>query len=376
MKNKILLTFVLIFLILSLIACDINIISNTEDNSDHNSSDWESELMGENNNQNDAVSGGKKISGFITRASLFSEGLAFVCIDTEEVTYCINKKGEIVFEINENIFKNSYWFYGEFNNGHILINGKVCDTKGNLTSPEDVGVTKFYDFAFNGGYIIAERITSTYNSSKKELGVMDFDFKWVLEPSEIIYDAVSDQLWTSEYYNTESRCFNGYIYFEGCGKYLNISTGDIVNEIDVEIPSHAWSTATGSFYSHNGKEMLKAIEGAVDRSDFVNGKAAVLFYNDEVYTYYYTVIDDQGSFAFEPVKIEGRSGVRIGGFDGEYVLVENVIENMYYCYNAKGEFCGNLEEDGYVKLYDGVILVSGQYEAPVYYNPDFTRLFQ
>lgn len=323
---------------------------------------------------------GKKISGKLTEASVFSDGLAFVCIDGKSnITYCINKEGYIVFELNKDLGGVSGEIFKYFKNGYALIDGGVCNTKGEITYPEDVGVTKFYDIAFEGGYIVAEKVTASYSSTKKELGIMNMKFEWVLEPSEKLYEDLSENLWTCESINTKSCYSNEFVYFDGCQKYLEIATGNIYRSMPA-------SFKAGS-YSVN----LNMYDNAVKATQYIDGKAAVLFYNDNAKKYFFTLVDKNGNFLFDPVEIKDYvySSVSIDmEFDGEHFVITNVHDGAHInilSYNSVGELIGELNTESYPyagygwDLKDGVIVLRGAYNTAgtcYYLNPDLTPLFE
>lgn len=337
---------------------------------------------------------GKKISGQITAASPFSEGLAFVCLDgDEEKTYCINKDGYIVFELDMDLAVN-----GEINekfvNGFVVLNSNsntqksVCDTKGKITTPEEVGVTDFCGLALEGGYLIVEKITSDYSSSKKEMGVMNTNFEWVVELSESIYEQIGGLTPIPMY--TTSFFYNDICYFEDSKKYLNLKTGEVTDGIDMALPSNAWQRSGDNTYRDHNENVLLDLSDisnvtlSTTGTGFVNGKSPISFHNQESGTYFFTVINEKGEFLFEPIEQS-----KIGGFcfDGEYLIVfdETMSISNMKCYDLSGKLLGELNTETIEKnrLYsceinDGVITVYSKYNFSAkcyYFNPDFTELF-
>lgn len=69
-----------------------------------------------------------------------------------------------------------------FQNGLMLFNGNIYDKSGKVTTPESLGVTSF--IKWDGTYLLAEKITSDYASTKKELGVLNKTLEWVLPLAE------------------------------------------------------------------------------------------------------------------------------------------------------------------------------------------------
>ena len=368
--KKIISFFLILILILSLSSC--NLISN---NPDYNN--LKPNIFKE------------KISGQITIGTKFSEGLAFVSIEGDNnTTYCIDKNGYVVFKIdNYSLPKpNPLFFQGidssGFINGYTIINKGVCDTKGNITYPSDVGVTSFLSSAFSDRYIIAEKITSDYQSSTYEMGIMNMKFQWVVEPSEEYYRNGKDGIYYS----------NGFITLTQ-NKYFNTKTGKIVNTIPTQQPSVPSIDIT-------------KYENAVEATKFYNNKAAIIFYNDSVRKFYFTLADTSGTFLFEPKEVENFTATTNTfvapwydvdlEFDGEYIIVSKYAirhgmkDHVLKIYNIKGEFIGEINtstlrageyfcsiDDGVISLYGTTSAISSNSKSwCYYYKPDGTLLFE
>lgn len=325
----------------------------------------------------------QKLEGKITGASDFNDGYALVCVNgNENTTYCIDKKGNIIFQIGKD-FSVSGKIYQKIENGHLSTTKGIYDMTGKLTRPEDVGASQFYDVAFSGGYILVAKVTADYSSTKKEIGVMNFAYEWVVEPSEEIYTAIEKDLSHLTAMNHQSYYYEGYIYFAYSDCYLNVTTGEILETIGQNAPSAEWTySSKGKFGDIKGNVMLdltvhdniKLIYG----TKFVNGKAPVMFHNAEARMWFFTLVDEQGNFQFEPVQIPDMPTVGKVCFDGEYLLFADhyLSENHVQCYNAQGEQLG-VYKDSYgfsSDLLDGVICIEGRNQC-YYYNPDFTPLF-
>lgn len=124
----------------------------------------------------------------IVFSSVYSDGVAVINIRTEENTaYVINKSGKIVFSFPLKEGYSSYTVSNmKFQNGLLIYEGKCYAKDGTVTLPETVGATAFVEY--DGTHIIAEKITSDYASAKKELGVLNSDFQWIVSPSEGCYE--------------------------------------------------------------------------------------------------------------------------------------------------------------------------------------------
>ena len=329
---------------------------------------------------------GKKISGEITGASAFSEGLAFVCVnDDKEKTYCINKEGYIVFELNFRVVDGMGKIDSKFINGLAKVGEGICDTKGKVTMPADVGVTTFCDIALEGGYIVAEKVTSDFESSKKELGVMNTKLEWIVNPKESIYNATGGISMIPD--NTQCFYYNDYFYFEDTQKYLNLTTGEIKEQLD-SFPSKQWVNSDKNFYDYENKEMLNLESNLTINmpagSRFVDGKAPVRFINNETNKYYFTMIDENGKFLFDPVEtIAFQNFV----FDGDKILIldQSINPKTIVCYSAEGKQLGSIDTESIVKnhsfscyISEDVILLKAARNFKYtyyYYNCDFTQLF-
>lgn len=339
---------------------------------------------------------GKKINGEIIAASSFSEGLAFVCVDNnQEKTYCINKDGYIVFELDENISINGE-ISDKFTNGFAVLNAHstnkniLCDTNGNIKTPEDIGVSNFSELGLEGGYLIVEKITSDYSSSKKEMGVMNTNFEWVVDLSESIYNEIGGIQITPLYNN--SFFYNDICYFDYCEKCLNLKTGEVSYNVDFELPSNLWQSYTDCTYrdyNENTVLDLSNVDNLTNVGKFIKGKAPVKFYNEQSGTYFFTLINETGEFLFEPIEADKIANI---SFDGEYIVIIGDIvrsNKNLKCYDTNGTLLGQLDTSTIAKNYsytcevsDGVITVWASYNnlqtyssKCYYFNPDFTELF-
>lgn len=332
---------------------------------------------------------GKKIKGEITAASVFSEGLAFVCLDGNMgKIYCIDKQSNIVFEFENNIEYALDNIPIKFEQGYALINDAICDTEGKFVYPEDVEVTKFYDFALKGGYIIAERVVADYNSSKKELGIMNTKFEWVLQPSEKMYSKLEEGLFSATYGVNESFYSDNYIYFSGCRKYLNIETGEVLESIKTRLSSETWDyNIDRTMINASGEVMvnLRNLENieSTGNNTYKNGKIPLVFYNQDVAKRFWTLADEKLNFLFDPIEMVDYSVESYSNwikFDGEYIVFYDEPTKKLRSYNSNGKFLNELTVEklltGYIE--DGVILLvsdgtnSKEYR---YYNADLTPLF-
>ena len=127
----------------------------------------------------------------IVLSSAYSEGLAVVNLKSEKnIAYVIDKSGKIIFsfELEEESAYRPYTVRNmAFQKGLLVYNGICYDKTGRVILPESAGVTSFLEIA-DGEYIIAEKVVADYANAKKELGVMNMNFEWIVPLGEGAYN--------------------------------------------------------------------------------------------------------------------------------------------------------------------------------------------
>lgn len=153
---------------------------------------------GGNNNSGNTPGGDQNGGGAVAEAdvnvedivfsSAYSEGVAVINLRAEENTaYVIDKNGKIIFNFPLEDGYSSYTIRNmKFQNGLLIYGGKLYAKDGTVILPESVGATAFVEY--DGTHVIAEKITSDYASSKKELGVLNAELSWVVSPTEGCYE--------------------------------------------------------------------------------------------------------------------------------------------------------------------------------------------
>lgn len=334
----------------------------------------------------------QKFEGTLYLTTPFSEGKALASTSGNGNTVCIDKNGNVLFSLDVSIAS----YQSSFKSGLILLpDGRFCDSKGSLTAPADVGVTKFYDAALEGGYIIVEVIESTFDSTSKKIGVMNTDFEWVYQPSEELYPQIKIQ----ESVYSSDRYYDGYLYMASKKTFWNLKTGEITAECSVEIPCDAWITYSDNTYRDLSGNSIKLsgqdiANNVFDIGNFVNAKAPVVYYNSEAKASYFNYVDENGGFSFEPVKVFDYMA-HIVMQDETTVLIGRGSSStgckLIRSYDRDGNFLGELDLLAFgtrmswniTSFEDGIIVVQGyrtvlgqgsSYETYVY-DRSFNRLF-
>ena len=205
-------------------------------------------ITGCNDADGTRASGRKRKSNIITNAWGYSNGYMFVQFDnSNEETYCIDKKGKIVFTLDGNYscvigFHNDIAAVQECESKEIYL----CDISGNLIAAEDVGGTAFMlDSSeiivnmFKDGYIPVKQTTTSYTGSTDKLGIIDPSLNFITEFDESFYEDFYESGYSamalSWYGYVEiGEYYDGYIFITnsyGGGSYIDLRTGEISRDI-------------------------------------------------------------------------------------------------------------------------------------------------
>lgn len=378
-------------------------VSESENNAD------ESGINENDANESDAAEEGKKISGTITACSDFSEGKAFVkTADNDNVTYCIDKSGRVLFEIRERVDTGLGEIIStEFKNSIAIVNlgsttNFLCTSTGEIIHPEDLGVTEFYGIALESGYIIATQIGATYNSTSKKAGVLNTDLEWIVELNEDFYKNISDEkgrvfipFETYGAYGGGTFCSGNILYMIDTKQYVDLNTGKIldIEDVSISVPSSAWdyewTLYDCQYVDTIGNVMLDLnYENMNSLDQFNNGFAAIKFHNRDAGKYYFSLINESGKLAFEPIVIDLADngwGYNIQT-DGNTVIISQNSGTNAKSYDINGNFIASIDLESLdgknrsykLRLSDGVIIVTSSYSLGDYkchlFTPDFTPI--
>lgn len=335
-----------------------------------------------------------RISGY----DVYSEGLALVRLDgNRDTTYCINKQGEIIFTLDG-------FYSGTFLNGLAFVkNGYgdilICDTTGNLTNCEDLGITSFvayssyYGYYWFGDYIVVQISSSTYTGPIEKIGIMNSKLEYVVQPSESLYEVFQKYINSGFVYENYLIKASGTNWVNS--SILDLSTGTevqdvqtIINSISSPYESDFWDTARYDYkYIHikTGETVLDLEEYDTISSigDFQNGTAPIIFEatSNAGTKEYFTLIKENGTFCFEPIELPStRYFVKTDG--DKYLLYNkkndwNMIETTLVMFDQSGMICQlPLEDSGtrYIDFADSVIHVKSD-DNIIFYDLDLTPLF-
>ena len=287
----------------------------------------------------------------------YSDGLLLVKLKQTGDICCTDKEGNIRFTVYESAY-NEYFVSCGFNGKHAVIeavNKKdpskteylLCNRSGQLISAGRIGADSFvFDLEvsedmFRDGYLLAIKSViiepevetdkeDKENKEKKEktveqMAVFNSDLEVVSDFSEAFFSAYS---------KGKFNCYSdGFLYQLSRLSYLDLNTGNIgedKRELRSRMPSEhksdfweLYSSDKDKYGIFDSRDMTldskfkaKDIELAIDLAPqrnyihsvapFNSGSAGVVFKDEEERTapkYYFTLIDESGSFMFEPEKV-------------------------------------------------------------------------
>jgi hypothetical protein len=394
-------------LLFSLLACSAG-GNNTNGSDDDESTEGGSENGGENDgDENDGGNANKEKIDLarVTYTTSFREGKALVRygeVSSDEYydLHCIDKAGNILFTVEDVGGSGVSGFYGGYTTLLMEENGKsvvcLCNEKGEIIKPSDVGATSFLIDADSyytqtlellaDGYIFAEKKTSDFSGVSAEAAILNADL-------EVIVD-YSEQL--REYYDAYISCayYNGYLYgysLETVVDVLDLRTGKLLADPSSFLEPVVCDRASDLWihYDNNYVELvsgrvmvdLSTLGGDIMQTfDFHCGLAPVVFWNSE--EYYFGLVKEDGSLCFEPVLLKG-STPNVSYDDGKFVLLSGQYEEYYVTVFDESGKCAEmtLGEEGFLttaEISDGVVIVweHGMARKITYYSAeDLTPLF-
>lgn len=404
---KKLFAFALVLCILfSITACSNG--GDYNDNGDDNWNNDESDTIESNSGDENGTGGdkGNKIDpSRITDITDFREGKALVrygemTSDEYQTVYCIDKSGEILFTLSGiNVGGGITGFYNGLTTVTVHENGKavvwLCNEKGEITKPEDVGATNFLISADSSndqtislladGYIFVEKTETDFAGSATKAAILNSDFEVVVEYSEELYGLYERLIYCSYY--------GGYLYdmwhYE-LTEVLDLNTGKLVEDFSTLVSSIERKNESDLWYLGGDYSYYDLVTGEqkVDLSEYSEtiattfefncGLAPILFGSAD--KNFFAIVKEDGSFCFEPVEIKGYSpSVKI---DGGKFLVISSIGNDYYLetFDSNGKLGETaIQMDGMwfsVRLSDDIVIVSviGSNTQRFYYTVDLQAL--
>lgn len=391
-------------MLISVISCDN--VSNHGDNNDVTNEGQGNTNNNNNTNnqqQNPSTDQKNKIDvSKITSSTMFSEGKAWVrygkMISEEYNTlYCINNQGEILFTITNTFLNSPSPFYNGLSIVPLMIDDEavycLCDEKGNITKPSDVGATEFllntsgvgeiYEKTFEDGYIFAKKTEATFSGSSVTAAILNSSLEIIAGYTEEIFTLYEEYAGHSYY--------NGYLYNKDEYKVFDVKAGkeiedvsDFVSSFEPKYASDVWEYDLQSCVYYDS--LASTFTVTLDLSEysetisqmylFENGTAPLVFESAD--KAFFTVIKEDGSFCFEPVELLGNSGCTVKTYNGKYLVVTVGNKYVLETFDENGKIAeATIAVTGLVpsvKFCDDVIHISST-DIDCYYSLDLAPLF-
>ena len=171
------------------------------------------------------------------------------------------------------------------------------------------------------------------------------------------------------------------------GKIIPISN-ELLESINIAYPSDFWKYSRNAYFDILTGSNLPVIDltkhaaTLSTASEFENGEAYLIFRSNNVI--FFTILLENGEFAFEPIKIEGSS-ISVKRSEGKYVVMASGQGQVdLYTFDKNGKIAeikdiaaSNARFS--CEIAENVILVdafTGDSISYTYYNLDLTPLFE
>lgn len=335
--KRILMVLLVLVLTISFCACSTN--SKNEKNSN-------TDGKVDTNTQGD--------SGVISMSDLmpytdFREGFIFVTRKSDRRICCINKKGELQFELSNSrgsYYEPENWLNSGFYNGLAIVNlydedfmiadEHLCKTDGTIVKPEDVGCDDFLLSPssisqanvqlFSDGYILA--------SSGKKMGVLNSDFEWIKPLSEEMYSTIQNYISENTEDDTASFYYGQDMFLSPKG-YVNIITGETgkIEEVEASLkhPSDFWVFACGDGSVRFKNELYEDWRDALDLSHLYGDYIKGLDYEQRGETLPAFGFDD--GVADVLLNVNGQHIFSLVNEKGEQILSPTQVKGDTCCYD-------------------------------------------
>jgi hypothetical protein len=341
-----------------------------------------------------------EMSNFIPYTQL-REGLLFVKNKLDGKIYCINKKGEIQFELINCMPSDYLSGHNGFFNGFAVVdiydkNGMICDeylckTDGTIIKPQDVGCDKLQlrisSVRQTNNKLLLDGYIFALDGSK--MGLLNNKLEWIRPLSEEYYSAIQSFVdKNTNSYNAREFYYENELFISENG-YINIITGETgpIDEVrdKIEFPSDYWYMYTAKDIVRFSDGLSKEWETTLDLSDiygqyvkenslwddgisivYEKGMASVLCDSDNGYIF--SIIDEKGNQLLKPTAVKGKT-LSYDSASGIYCVEGTNSDGVLSIelFNQEGKICEHTysiptnAEYAYAKIEDGTIMVRVTY---------------
>lgn len=313
LKKSITLLLVMLLAISSFAAC--------EKQKSNNDTDYEDIFITEEEQQNEQkptetpwIVDVLKETDSKTRILPYSEGLAFVSFNNQ--SQFIDKTGNVKFTVDSyNSTENM-----AFKNGLLMAwEDKLMTIEGEMIDVQKFEGTAFQNISFamellEAGYFVVEKVSTGYDGATYESAIYNAKFEQVQPYSKELYTFLAEDF---SYFTV----YNGYIIRDDTETY-HIETGTygeykdltLVNKMDFACFSIPSDEERGMYRNEEKLLDLSAYE-TLCSVNFTGDKGLAIFENEENECFF-TIMDEEGKFQFEPIcfaETRGRYHCQLNG---------------------------------------------------------------
>lgn len=355
-----------------------------------------------------------------TKLNEFSDSVAWVQGEDNNF-YLIDKTGKSIFKLRKTNGTVTTYNVNNFKNGYAQIKDsegtKIIDKKGNVVLKQDEDKYDEIEYT-NDGFAKVTVREEDYLGTTRKMGIVNLETgKEVLEPSEKygsitslgegMFKYVDDSNKEAVLLNAKNgksikeeksegfisgldNFTNGYTIKRKDGTFSLIDTDCNITIINVDDYTKISNSDIGvfsdgligigeAFYDAKGNKAFEfSRENVNNNPKFVDGYALVTFYNGS--KNYYTIMDKQGNFLFEPKEYKSKSGTASTSdfsiynnqkelYPGAYLLTSE--NGRWQVLDAEGDTVIQLEKVEEPRSgidENGIMLVYSSYTKETYYK--------
>ncbi len=275
----------------------------------------------------------------------YHDGLMFVEKKdnlNDTTLYCIDKTGKIVFSLPEtqghkyfvSLYAKSYAYRDSYAVLKVDDTVVLCDKKGNIIRPEDMGATSFLmeehylGKMFGHGYILARKTTTSFAGSVDEVAVFNTKLEKIVDFSAslaVSYESYFDRGWL---YNDDIDYCDGFLFNRTTDRYIDLETGEMKEGVSALYTNSEKNNPAYTIVLNQYKDTL------YKKHSLGNGTFGVTFRVEETQggtNLFFVIMDKTGTFLFEPIEVETdkASQYNLASENGICVIDTSIGSNGY-----------------------------------------------
>lgn len=344
----------------------------------------------------DAFKNGEYISAYP-----FFEDLAYIRIDDR--SYFIDREGNLEIALSTNPMFNADTAEDEqaqarFYNDLFFMTDHLINTKGESITAEDLGGTALHttniDYELlEGGYIVVDKVALNFAQTTYESAIYNTELEQIQPYSSTLYTLFHPDITTGY----KLQYYNGCVYYNNyeVWKTYAIATNTFA-EYDV-LPSDfdrlCYNAGVGEITGlYKGDDLILDLseQKTLQNVECVGDQGLATFRNEEGQGYF-TIIDTNGNFKFEPILFSSMQNYGDScQFNGNVILVKTFLGQQedgtqayqFKTFDITGTELGCLSETttgaNQLRIHfgeDTIVIRNNSKGSVCYYNTSLTPLF-